>query len=392
MIANFAIGSERGAVSEKLSPTALLALMTCAGFSAALALLPLAGPPDGDFALFLIPWMEIIRERGLASISGEFSAYTPPYVYLLNIASLIEPIFGTVVAVKLVNFPFVIAAALGIGALVGEAIGDRDKGKLAAAVSFVIPTLLANAFAFGQADVIFTSFLIGFILFAMRGRPALAAVFFGLALSLKLQAVFLSPLLLYLLLSKQMRLRDVLLIPLAFTAMMVPAALAGRPWFELFTIYAGQAELMHDLSLNAPNPWWFLRWVDYRVGVIAGLIAGAIAGAAIVAVALRNKSNILLTATVCAAVMPYVLPKMTSRYFFVADLLVIALAFLRPAVWPAAVLIQAGSLIAYFSYFSGLASAAPAFIPMTLGIVMLLYFFGNQTRPELDRTSNVSVS
>lgn len=93
-------------MKEKLSPTALLALMACAGLSAALALLPLAGPPSGDFALFLIPWMDVIRERGIASISGEFSAYTPPYIYLLNIASLIEPIFGSVVAVKLVNISF----------------------------------------------------------------------------------------------------------------------------------------------------------------------------------------------------------------------------------------------------------------------------------------------
>lgn len=366
-------------MNEKLSPISLLALMACAGFSAALALLPLAGPPNGDFALYLIPWMDIIRERGIASIAGEFSAYTPPYIYLLNIASLIEPTFGTIAAVKLVNIPFVVATALGIGALVTEASGNRDRGKLAAAVTFVVPTLLVNAFAFGQADVIFTSFLIGFVLFAMREKPAIAAVMFGLALSFKLQAVLLSPLLLYLLLSKQMRLRDALLIPLTYVTMMLPAALAGRPWAELLTVYAGQANFMDDLSLNAPNPWWFLRWVDYRTGLIAGLVAGGFAGAAIVIFSLRAKGQILLIATVCAAVMPYVLPKMTSRYFFVADMLVIALAFTRPALWPAAVLIQVGSLVAYLSYFFGRTSAEPAFIPMTLGIGVLLYFFAKKS-------------
>jgi len=373
----------RGAtLHEKLSPTVLLALMTCAGFSAALALLPLAGPPDGDFALFLIPWMDVIRERGFASISGEFSAYPPPYIYMLNAASLLEPIFGTVVAVKLINIPFVVATALGIGALVTEATGNQDKGRLATAVSFVIPTLLVNAFAFGQADVIFTSFLIGFVLFAMRGKSHSAALMFGLALSFKLQAMFLSPLLLYLLLSKQMRVRHLLLIPLTYAVMMVPAALAGRPWAELLSVYVGQAGLMSDLSLNAPNPWWFLRSIDYRAGVIAGLVAGGLAGAAIVAVSFRTKGQILLVATLCAAVMPYVLPKMTSRYFFIADMLVIALAFTLPRAWPAAVLIQIGSLVACLSYFSLLASAAPALIPMTLGIAVLIYcFFGEIHRP-----------
>ena len=366
-------------MSEKLSPTVLIALMACAGFAAALALMPLAGPPDGDFALFLNPWMNIIRERGVASISGEYSAYTPPYLYLLNAASLIAPIFGPVVAVKLVNIPFFVATALGIGALVAEVTGDQDKGKVATAVTFVAPTLIINAFAIGQADAIFTSFLIGFILFAIRGKPTVASIMFGLALSFKLQAMFLSPLLLFLLLSKQMRFRDSLLIPLAYAAMMTPAALAGRPWSELFMIYAGQAGMEHELSLNAPNPWWFLRWADYRVGLIAGLVAGGLAGAIIVAFSLRTKGQILLIATVCAVALPYVLPKMTSRYFFVADLLVLALAFTRPGVWPAAILIQAGSLIACLSYFSGRGTAGPAFIPMTLGIAVLLYVFAKES-------------
>lgn len=379
MIADFASG-EGATVNYKLSPMMLLTLMACAGFSVALALVTLAGPPDGDFALFLLPWMDIIRERGVVSISAEFSAYTPPYIYLLNIASLIEPLVGTVVAVKLVNIPFVVATALGIGALVREETGDPGKADLATALSFVIPTMLLNAFAFGQADVILSSFLIGFVLFAMRGKPAIAAVMFGLALSFKLQTIFLSPLLLYLLMSKQMRLRDVLLIPLTYTMMMLPAVLAGRPWTELFSIYSGQTELMHDLSLNAPNPWWFLRWMDYRTGVIAGLIAGGFAGAAIVAFSLRTKGQMLLIATVCAAVMPYILPKMTSRYFFVADILAIALAIARPGMWPVAVLIQIGSLVAYVSYFSTLSTTASAFIPMTLGIILLVYFFSREVR------------
>ena len=59
--------------------------------------------------------------------------------------------------------------------------------------------------------------------------------------------------------------------------------------------------------------------------------------------------------------------------------LVLALAFTRPGVWPAAILIQAGSLIACLSYFSGRGTAGPAFIPMTLGIAVLLYVFAKES-------------
>lgn len=361
-----------------LSPNVLLAMMAASALVTAKALLPIEGPPHGDFPLFLYPWMDAVRERGLASIAGDFSAYTPPYVYLLYLASLIEPAVGTLAAVKLVNVPFVILCVWGIGALVREVTGDDTRAMVASAAMCVCPSLLINAFAYGQCDAIFTSFLIWFAYFAMRGRPVAACVMFGLAFAFKQQALFLAPLLLTLLIWRRLKLWQLLLIPATYVVMMVPAAIAGRPWGELLTIYVRQADVMHDLSLNAPNPWWFLRGViDYRTGVLVGLAAG-VAAATVLAwrsVKLpRTAFSILLIATVCAAAMPWVLPKMTARYFFVADLLTIALAFSRPRLWPAAVLIQLGSLLAVLSYFlEAWETTSSAFAPMTLGVGILLF-------------------
>lgn len=363
-----------------LSANVILAMMVCTAVAATRAMLPVEGPPDGDFPLFLIPWMDIIRERGLASISGEFSAYTPPYIYLLNLASLIEPAVGTVAAVKLVNLPFVALLCWGIGALVVTATGNRDLAKIAAAVALVSPTLLVNAFAYGQADVIFTAFLVWFVVFAMRDRPGLAASMFGVALAFKFQALLLSPLLLYLLVSKQMRLRELLLVPAAYAAMMLPAALAGRPWEQLLTILLRQGALKQELSLYAPNPWWLLRdYVDYQTGLAIGLVLGGLAALLIVALALRlerTRLSLLIIAAVTAALMPYVLPKMAARYFFIADLITIALAFVRPNLWPAAVLMQAGSLIAMLGYFDGRPTASLGFFPTTFAVAIILYHFG----------------
>ena len=132
-------------ISAIITPNLVLGLMATASFAAALAMLPITGPPQNDFSMFLLPWMDSVRERGLSSVSGEFSAYAPPYIYLLNLASLAEESVGTVAAVKLLNIPFVVASALGIGAIVREVTGNQDTGKLAAAATFVAPTLLANA-------------------------------------------------------------------------------------------------------------------------------------------------------------------------------------------------------------------------------------------------------
>jgi Gpi18-like mannosyltransferase len=355
---------------REVPPNVVLALLACCAVAVARGLLPYAGPADGDFPLFLIPWMDQIRDQGLSSLAGGFSEYPPTYIYLLYLFSGLP----TVEAVKLANVPFVALAAWGIGAIVKELTGE---GRIAAAVVLIVPTLLLNAFAWGQADVIYTSFLIWCVYFAMKGRMGWASVMFGLALSFKLQAVFLAPMLLYLLLSGQLRIREAALAPITWLAMMLPAALAGRPWAEIFSVYFNQTTLMPELSMNAPNPWWFLHFfVDYQFGLAIGLAIGTGVAFLVVFQALRMERGpftILLVATVCAALMPYVLPKMASRYFFVADLITLALVFARPQLWLAAVLVQIGSLLAYAGYFfAPWGTASLAFFPMTFGVIYVV--------------------
>jgi len=361
-----------------IPPNLIVIMMAASAAAVAWALLPVEGPPTNDFVLFINFWMKSIHVNGSSSLAGGFSAYTPPYIYLLNFASLIEPWVGTIAAVKLINVPFVISCAWGVGAIVRHTTADRDRGKIAGAVTLVCPTLLLNSFAHGQCDAIFTSFLIWFVYFALRNRPAVACLMFGLAFSFKQQAIFLSPLLLTLILWRRMPIRYLLIVPATYVVMMIPAALAGRPWRELLAIYARQTELNHVLSMNAPNPWWFLnKLVPYDLGVAVGLLVSTAVGLFLVFRSLwmrRDAWSLLLLGTVASALMPYVMPKMASRYFFVADLMTFALALTRPNLWPTAVLVQIGSLVAISSYF--FASWGPsglAFVPMTLAVCLLVY-------------------
>jgi Gpi18-like mannosyltransferase len=203
---------------------------------------------------------------------------------------------------------------------------------------------------------------------------------FGLAFSFKQQALFLSPLLLMLLLSRRIAPWQLLIIPGTYLLMMVPAAMAGRPWARLLTIYINQADVQHDLSLNAPNPWWFLREiVSYDMGLLVGLGFGAAATLWIAWRAVKlplSAYTILLIGTVSAVTMPWVLPKMGSRYFLTADLLSIGLAFVRPRLWPAAIMIPLGSLVAMLSYFTeAWDTATYAFAPMTFGLCIVVVEF-----------------
>jgi Gpi18-like mannosyltransferase len=330
-----------------------------------------------DMTRFLIPWMDAVRAGGLSSLSGEFSNYTPPYVYLMYLASWLVPLVGTVAVIKLICLPFVLIMSVGIHGIVLAASGSRTRALAAACAVWVLPTLFVNAFYWGQADVIYGSALIWFVLLAMKEKPAWAAAAFGIALALKFQAMFLSPVLLYLLLAGRMRPWHLLLIPAAYAAMMIPAVLAGRPWSECLTVYFNQYQSVSTLSANAPNPWRVAKkFIGMEAGVVLGLAAGLAAGLAVALTSLRLKAGpvtLLLVAAVSAAVLPYVLPKMHVRFFFAADVLSFALAFVLTRYWLAGALIQLGSLLAYMTYLGvTVRGSLAAVVPMSLGLGVLM--------------------
>ena len=294
------------------------------------------------------------------------------------LASWLVPLVGPVAAIKLINLPFIAILSFAIYQIVLVSSGSRRRAATAGALVCVAPTPLVNAFAWGQADCIFTSFLALFVLFAIKRAPVAAAAMFGASLAFKPQGIFLLPLLLYLILAKQMKIWHLVLLPMMYLVMMVPAAIAGRPWLDLVTVYVGPFQELSKLAIDAANLWRIvgrLELVDDRTGLLIGCAAAGLAGAAIAISALRlqpGPRTIVLVAALSSALMPYLLPKMHDRYFFVADIMTLTVAFVIPRVWVTVPLLQVGSLLSYLPYFglSGRASVY-AVVPVTLGVSIL---------------------
>jgi len=84
------------------------------------------------------------------------------------------------------------------------------------------------------------------------------------------------------------------------------------------------------------------------------------AGAIACLVALRMKklpelipSEVLSLALASALLIPYLLPRMHERYFYLADLFSVLYAFLRPSRWWMPVFIVCASLMSYMPFLSG---------------------------------------
>ena len=221
----------------------------------------------------------------------------------------------------------------------------------------LVPTVAINAAWWGQADTIYTAFLLGCFRATLARRPALAMLLFGVALSFKLQSIFLAPYLAILVLRRDIPVWHLLIAPAVYAVMMVPAWLDGRPALELATIYLSQRRFYQGLSMGAPNPWMLLQelpFVSYGPGVAAGL---AVTVAAFLLVLYRAVTTAddtvefkVLVAALSVLLAPYLLPKMHDRYFFPADVFTLLLVFLPGRLKLAPLLMQAASLSAYAAF------------------------------------------
>jgi Gpi18-like mannosyltransferase len=323
---------------------------------------------------------------------------------------------------------------------------------IGALVVLFAPTIFINSSAWGQCDAIYTSFCLGSLYFSLKERPGWACVFFGLALSFKLQAIFFLPVLLLLVLKKMLPIKYLALIPLVFLLMLAPAFIAGRDAGSLLTVYVSQASTggvgntagqfpgggggtgtpgfnrggngqnrggtpgqapggngnfnpggtpgqapggngnfnrggrgggqggsSSSLTLNAPS---FYQWLPASAPSYWKWVGIALAGLFILLMGfltLRSKKLltteiILKVALVFALAIPFLLPEMHERYFYLADVLSIVYAFYFPRYFFVAIIVQLCSLLSYAPYLQGSQIVSLAYVAVAVLIVTVITF------------------
>lgn len=329
-----------------------LVLALAASLALRLSLFPFV---SGDMAGDMIPWSGIIeREGAWKALGQDFSNYPSLYLYLLTLATWLP--LPRLWAIKLVYVVFDYILALYVGGIAGKVVGPRAFWP-AALVTLFLPTVLMNSALWGQCDAMYASGLVACVYYLLGKRSVAAMVAFGLAFSLKPQAVFLAPLILAL--AWQRRFSPLLLyVPAAVYGLLaLPAWLAGRSFADLMLLYAHQKILPFPaLTLGATNLYQWLPGVPFEPFFTAGLVLAATSAGAFIVVLCRRhpgglSSPVVLRAALLSLVlMPFVLPAMHERYFFAADALSVAYAFAFRRGWRLAALIQAASAFTYLPY------------------------------------------
>lgn len=395
-----------------------------------------------DYTNFVSQWYDFMQTHGgFSALQYNFSNYNVPYLYLLLIATALP--IPKLIAIKSISVLFDGVLGLFVYLIVRLKYRRSYAAIIAALVIAFAPTIFINSAAWGQCDAIYTSFCLGSLYFLFKGRPVWACVFFGLAFAFKLQAIFFLPVLLVLLLKKQMSIKALVLIPLIFLIMVAPAFIAGRDAASLLSIYTGQITtggmggfgggdgtgqpnqggpgrfnggrsaqtgtqatgqfqgsgqftgggsgqaggqgngagraggppagggrgrgnggnrggfgnaLSAPFTYNAPS---FYQWLPNTVAsywkwvgiVLAGMVVLAVGFLLRVSKEPFTQTILLKVVLVFVLAIPFLLPEMHERYFFLADAFTVIYAFYFPRFFFIALIMQLSSLFSYAPYF-----------------------------------------
>jgi Gpi18-like mannosyltransferase len=348
-----------------------------------------------DMESGLFKWYGFILKRGFVNaFKDDFALYTPPYLYLLWLATLVNGIVSQSTLIKLISISFDVAAAFFVYKIVRVKYPSGRVPWLAAALAFTLPTVILNSAYWGQCDSIYTAFLLACVYFLMTERPVWAMTFFSMALAFKLQAIFLLPFLGVYTLRRKIPWLSFALIPITYIILSIPTIWAGRPWLDVLTIYAHQTDKFPKWSSTTPTMYLPLQGrveLTPTLTVLTVVVAILIASIWIYLTwrkQMANKKNeILLAALGSVGLVPFILPRMHQRYFYPQDLLSLVIVFFQPELWFLPIISQIVSVLAYGPFlfnksfqitFLGAKYSTLLFVALPLEIILLAVVFWKQ--------------
>lgn len=351
----------------------------------------------------LLNWYRFILKNGFVDAFKEnFAIYTPPYLYMLAMATAIDGWTSRVTTIKLISIFFDILCAIFVYKIVWLKYAQTRIPLLAAALMFALPTVMLNSAYWGQCDSIYTAFLLACLYFLLTERPVWAILFFGLAFSFKLQAMFLFPFLAAYTLRKKIPWFSYLLVPVTYIVLAIPTIMTGRPWRSVMTVYMAQAEKHPRWAPTTPTLYTFLEQARTPITqtlTLMALILAAIIVSVWVILAWKKREtdthgSMLVAALASVGMVPFILPQMHQRYFYPQDVIALVVAFYRPKLWFLPVLSQIVSIIAYAPYLFNLRLTIPivnldalVYLALPLEILLLSVIMWKQFRSPTIKTA-----
>lgn len=331
----------------------VILIMTFIGIYARYLMLPFM---SSDYTFYNLEWYNQLQEYGgLQGIAEYDGNYNYAYIFLLALLTYI-PIPGAV-SIKLFHIAFDFIGAI-LAGLIAKKVHSGGVNTFAFGYSFVFlsPLVMLNSAYWGQCDFIYTSFLLWAIYLLIKEKYTWSFLIYGIALSFKLQAIFIIPLfILVYALNKKFSVVNFLMIPVGFLFSSLPGMIcSGKGIGGLIDIYFGQIKQEQSLALNFPNIYYWISSNHYDLYVKIGICLVAVIFVFGGFYLLKKKAylsedQILALGMWCILCVVYFCPKMHERYGFAAEILsIIWVIGHKKWIWYPIVM----NTIVLFSYFT----------------------------------------
>ncbi|MBX4192062.1 hypothetical protein KW798_01080 [Candidatus Parcubacteria bacterium] len=309
-----------------------------------------------DYTYFLSKWFDALQTSGLSAFQNPFSDYAPLYLYIIKLLTYLP--VPSLYSIKTVSVLADIVVAFLACAILKILVPGRSYSQLffAFAVVFSIPTFLVNSSFWGQADALYAAAALASLYCILLRKPIYASFWFAISLCFKVQALFFAPILIGFLL-REKKLLHLFVVPVVYTVSILPVMWGGGSFWYWFFIYAKQSTEYKWLSVSAQSIFAFfndapaqdlLFWVGIAVSGLTALVFFVMAAR----VPVSKKQCFLFLSLLCVLLLPYLLPRMHERYFYLADCLAVIYVLAYPRYWYLATLVVGTSLISYMPYLS----------------------------------------
>ncbi|MDD3336004.1 MAG: glycosyltransferase 87 family protein [Eubacteriales bacterium] len=333
-------------------------------------------------------WFNAIKQGGMAAVLDPELQYTysPLHLYLWTLAAGLLGSLDTPMALKLISLGFDALLVCACTVLLRLLLPKEKKafyGFIGFALLWLSPILLWNSAAWGQTDAYFALFSVLAVVLLLKDRPEWSLIALGVALSWKLQAIFLLPLfgIAYFCGKKKFSLLWFLTVPGILILSGVPMMLVGESPLFALQIYLGQTGMYSEITYNCPNLYAVMGEAIQNKQAVLGMfsrtgIVLAVSALGLMAVWLIGQkaevsgANAVLLGAWCVLCCVFFLPRMHERYGVVGELLLLcwAVSVNRPRAYLYVLLELLATLSAYSQYLF----RYPFFSLQTGGVLMLV--------------------
>ncbi len=305
-----------------------------------------------DYENSLLTWYLQLKEGGtLAALADYQGDYNLPYATVLYFLTFVpvEP----VISIKMVSILFDYLEAVLVMKMVRMA-SEGEKRDLYGIIAFGLvlcnPLAVINSGYLAQSEGIWAYLALLSFWYIQQDKPVKGMWAMGCAIAMKLQSVFILPMVLILYFyKKRFSILHLLWIPIAIQALCIPAILGGCSFDIAYKLFSHMLGKYPFLYYYYPNIWTFFKEAPYyQFGKAAIIIAfTALLLFAVLFVqsgrkpAMREYLEYIVWTTMTCAML---LPCMHERYNYIAELMLPVCALFDRRLWIPAVFLNLFSL------------------------------------------------